>query len=124
MRSALLHALALVGILAAGVAPAMDEPPRTLPEARACAVDLPTSDYAGEPWTPAERYAWREICLGRIADMRHAGADGSVTAETGKGKIKTWATLDAAAKWVRSIGVGSAHLSLARWAPGQRSLPV
>lgn len=50
--------------------------------------------------------------------------NGSVTAETGKGKVKTWATLDAAARWVRSIGIGSAHLSLARWAPGQRSLPV
>lgn len=50
--------------------------------------------------------------------------NGSVTAETGKGKVKTWATLDAAARWVRSIGVGSAHLSLAHWSPGQRSLPV
>lgn len=50
--------------------------------------------------------------------------NGSVTAETGKGKVRTWATLDAAAKWVRALGVGSAHLSLARWSPGQRGLPV
>ena len=50
--------------------------------------------------------------------------NGSVTAETQKGKIKTWVTLDAAAKWVRSLGVGSAHVSLAHWQPGQREFPV
>ena len=50
--------------------------------------------------------------------------NGSLTAETRKGKVKTWVTLDAAAKWVRSLGVGSAHISLARWQPGQKELPV
>jgi hypothetical protein len=49
---------------------------------------------------------------------------GSVTAETRKGKVKTWVTLDAAAKWVRSIGIGSANINLARWQPGQRELQV
>lgn len=50
--------------------------------------------------------------------------NGSVTAETCKGKIKTWATLDAAAKWVRALGVGSAHINLAHWQPCQRELPI
>ena len=50
--------------------------------------------------------------------------NGSITAETRSGKIKTWVSLDAAAKWVRSIGVGTAHISLARWQPGQRSFPI
>jgi len=50
--------------------------------------------------------------------------NGAVTAETQKGKVKTWVTLDAAAKWVRSLGVGSAHISLAHWQPGQRELPI
>ncbi len=50
--------------------------------------------------------------------------NGPVTAETQKGKIKTWVTLDAAAKWVRSLGVGSAHISIAHWQPGQREFPV
>ncbi len=49
---------------------------------------------------------------------------GSITAETGKGKVKTWVTLDAAARWVRSIGVGSAIVKLARWQPGQKELPI
>ena len=50
--------------------------------------------------------------------------NGPVTAETHKGKVKTWVTLDAAAKWVRSLGVGSAHVSLAHWQPGQKELPI
>ena len=50
--------------------------------------------------------------------------NGAVTAETHKGKVKTWVTLDAAAKWVRSLGVGSAHISLARWQPGQKELRI
>ena len=51
-------------------------------------------------------------------------ANGPITAETRKGKIKTWVTLDAAAKWVRSIGIGTARLSLARWQPDQRGFPI
>lgn len=50
--------------------------------------------------------------------------NGAITAETQKGKIKTWVTLDAAAKWVRSIGVGSARVNLAHWQPAQRELRI
>jgi len=48
--------------------------------------------------------------------------NGPVTAETQKGKVKTWVSLDAAAKWVRSLGIGSAQLKLANWQPGQREI--
>ena len=50
--------------------------------------------------------------------------NGAVTAETQKAKVKTWVTLDAAAKWVRSLGVGSAHISLSHWQPGQREFRI
>lgn len=50
--------------------------------------------------------------------------NGSITAETRKGKVKTWVTLDAAAKWVRSIGIGTASINLAHWQPGQRELRI
>ena len=50
--------------------------------------------------------------------------NGPITAETKKGKVKTWVTLDAAAKWVRGLGVGAAHVNLARWQPEQRELSV
>jgi hypothetical protein len=50
--------------------------------------------------------------------------NGSITAETHKGKVKTWVTLDAAAKWVRGLGMGAAHINLTHWQPGQRELPI
>ena len=50
--------------------------------------------------------------------------NGSITAETQKGKIKTWVTLDAAAKWVRGLGMGGAHINLTHWQPGQRELSL
>ena len=48
--------------------------------------------------------------------------NGPVTAETLNGKIRTWVTIDAAAKWVRSLGLGSAQLRIANWQPGQREI--
>ena len=50
--------------------------------------------------------------------------NGAVTAETQKGKVKTWVTLDAAARWVRSLGIGGARINLTHWQPGQRELEV
>jgi hypothetical protein len=40
------------------------------------------------------------------------------------GKLRTWATLDAAAKWVRSLGVGTVALELGNWQPEQRMLKL
>ena len=42
--------------------------------------------------------------------------------KTLKGKLKTWVTLDAAAKWIHSMGIGSLHVELDKWQPGQRGL--
>ena len=50
--------------------------------------------------------------------------NGAITAETRRGKVKTWVTLDAAARWVRSLGVGGARINLTHWQPGQRELQV
>ena len=49
---------------------------------------------------------------------------GQITALTSKGTIKTWATLDATAKWIRSLGIGKAQLDVTGWRPGQRELPI
>ena len=46
------------------------------------------------------------------------------TAKTIKGKLKTWSTLDSAAKWVRALGVGQIQLDVARWQPEQKKLKV
>ena len=57
----------------------------------------------------------------------HVEADtpsGSITASTQNGAIKTWATLDATAKWVRFLGVGRVQLDVEKWAPGQKALRI
>ena len=46
------------------------------------------------------------------------------TAKTIKGKLKTWSTIDSAAKWVRSLGIGQMQLDVARWQPEQKKLNV
>lgn len=73
------------------------------------------------------------IDAGAIKQVRLVGDGGSVYAEiqtpggrsvaqTDKGQVKTWQTLDAAAKWLRSLGIGNARLDLAHWLPEQRAL--
>jgi len=57
----------------------------------------------------------------------HVEADthtGTITAATLQGKVKTWATLDATAKWVKALGVGNAKVDFARWHPNQRGLAL
>lgn len=38
----------------------------------------------------------------------------TVVAATGKGTPKTWSTLDASAKWIRALGIGTAQLDVSR----------
>jgi hypothetical protein len=47
---------------------------------------------------------------------------GTQAALTGKGTVRTWATIDAAARWVRAMGIGKAQLDVARWQPEQYTL--
>ena len=47
---------------------------------------------------------------------------GSVTASTQRGVVRTWRSLDAAARWVRGLGVGTAEIQMERWQPSQREL--
>ena len=74
-----------------------------------------------------EAGAVKKILL--IADGSTIHADvftlnGTVTATTNRGSIKTWATLDAAARWTKGLGVGSAHIEMSRWLPGQRGFTL
>ena len=46
----------------------------------------------------------------------------SVTATTLKGAIKTWATIDSSARWVRGLGIGKAQLEISKWLPRQKGL--
>jgi predicted aspartyl protease len=47
---------------------------------------------------------------------------GSTTVTTLKGAIKTWVTIDASAKWVKSLGVGRIQLVVEKWLPDQKRL--
>jgi len=49
-------------------------------------------------------------------------AGGSNTASTLKGTIKTWRSIDSAAKWLRNLGIGNAKLDISRWTPEQQGL--
>ncbi len=64
------------------------------------------------------------IATGARFHVEASTPNGPVTAETSKGKVKTWVTLDAAAKWVRSLGMGGARINLTHWQPGQRELSI
>jgi len=44
----------------------------------------------------------------------------TITAQTVKGKLKTWRSLDSAAKWVRALGIGNIQVDIAKWQPGQK----
>lgn len=57
----------------------------------------------------------------------HVEADtptATVVALTGKGSPRMWGSLDASARWVRSLGIGSVQLDMTRWQPGQRGLAI
>ena len=49
---------------------------------------------------------------------------GSLMVNTTGGKLRTWATLDAAAKWIRDLGIGTLQLELDKWQPQQRMLKL
>jgi len=48
----------------------------------------------------------------------------TVIAATTKGTAKTWGSLDASAKWVRALGIGTAQIDVSKWHPGQRALAL
>jgi len=48
----------------------------------------------------------------------------TVTASTNRATIKQWGTIDAAARWLRGLGLGGTHLELAKWTPEQKRLTV
>ena len=49
---------------------------------------------------------------------------GPVIIYTLAGKLKTWSTLDAAAKWIHSMGIGSLQVDLGRWQPKQKTMKL
>jgi len=51
-------------------------------------------------------------------------SENPIIAETNNGKVKTWASLDGAAKWVKGLGIGTAELQVGQWQPRQKELAI
>ncbi len=66
----------------------------------------------------------RIVARGTRFHVEFDTATGSVTASTNRAGIKQWASLDAVARWLRGLGLGSASLDLAQWTPQQKSLDL
>lgn len=64
----------------------------------------------------------RIIAHGVLFHVEADTPNGSVVVFTLKGAVKTWSSLDTAAKWVRSLGIGTAQVDIAKWQPGQKGL--
>lgn len=66
----------------------------------------------------------RVIAEGSHFYMEIVTQGGSTIVNTLKGSLKTWATLDAAAKWIHSMGIGTLQVELEKWQPNQRGLKL
>jgi len=64
------------------------------------------------------------IAAGSAVHVDVVTQNGPVTATTLKGGVKTWATIDATARWVRGLGIGKAQLEISKWLPGQKGLKI
>ena len=64
------------------------------------------------------------IADGSLIYVELVSPNETFTANTIKGKLKTWSSIDSASKWVKSLGVGYAMLELAKWQPKQKGLQV
>lgn len=66
----------------------------------------------------------RIIAHGARFHIEFETPSGAVTASTNRAGLKEWASLDAAARWLRGLGLGGAQLDLAQWTPEQKRLDL
>ncbi len=66
----------------------------------------------------------RIVAEGASLHVEADTAGGTSVASTTRGAVKTWTSLDAAARWVRGIGVGALQVDIARWQSAQRALKL
>ena len=74
-----------------------------------------------------EAGAIKRVCViasGSIFHLEAVTKTGAMKATTIKGSLKTWRTLDAAARWIHGIGLGQAQLNLEQWQPRQKGLKL
>ena len=64
------------------------------------------------------------IGSGGLLHVEAVTPTGKHTATTLKGNLKTWTNLNSAAKWVRSLGIGTIQLNIEQWQPDQKTMLV
>ena len=66
----------------------------------------------------------RIIANGSTIYVEMDTSNGSFSAETVKGKLKTWSSINSAAKWIRALGIGQVQLDISKWQPRQAGFRV
>lgn len=66
----------------------------------------------------------RIVAKGCVFHVEADTPNGTITAATLKGKVKTWSTLDASARWVRALGIGEVRIQMSQWQPDQRGMKI
>ncbi|WP_044412297.1 ATP-binding protein [Thiomicrospira microaerophila] len=62
------------------------------------------------------------IAQGGVFHIHIEATSNRYVIETADGNPRAWRTLDAAAKWLRKLGLGKACVDLTYWNPQQKSL--
>jgi hypothetical protein len=66
----------------------------------------------------------RIVAEGSMVYVEVNTGNGYLPAKTDKGSLKTWASIDSAAKWVRLLGIGHTQLEFSKWQPTQRGMII
>lgn len=66
----------------------------------------------------------RVVANGARFHVEVQAPNGIITAETRQRRVRTWVTLDAAARWVRGLGLAAMSIDLTHWQPQQKELPM
>ncbi len=61
---------------------------------------------------------------GHLLYIRIVTPTGEHNVQTNAGKLKTWATIDACAKWLHGVGIGKIQMDIAQWHPHQKGLAL
>ena len=64
------------------------------------------------------------IASGASLHVNMVTHNGTVTATTNKGHIKTWASIDTSARWLRRMGIGKVDLEISKWMPYQVRMDI
>jgi hypothetical protein len=64
----------------------------------------------------------RVIASGGVFHVEVKTAAQSVCVTNTLGDLKNWRTLDACARWLRKLGIGTATIEIAMWQPDQKVL--